>query len=813
MTKLLQEFEKIVESGDLKELVAFFKDMPETERKQYAAAAVRQFKKNQDYDLSKPNVYLQARMTATLAVIVTGSIDHWKKLNWVFSSFSNNLMDALQELKCKPDSELADVMLSCSWLLYDVREMVRRDILEKPDSDNYIIAVMASAREYSYNYQRTRPNEKVKSFYEWLGDNSDLLEDDIWRFFEVEGNQEHSLSALDKYCKGYSWEDILKRLSKEDKLSRSRLLKSSLEALDRGFIQFRSAWYSNFHESMEPTIEERSELIDHYLQLVGSPIPPTVSFAINAIKVLDKAGLLPPEKLFSWISPCFTAKQKSVVISGLSLIEKAIKKDKTMTESACLLSADGLLHESPEVQEKVVAFLEKYANSSTQILNQKISDYADAVSPSVRAKLQGLFGDKKHSGGTAPLQSIEIYEFGKNVLEGWPLAHSEAVVHIQNKEELLKRAAFCLENPQAAMELEVVMDAVSRINIKDDETFLKDSQPLVKRSEKLMENPGIQSISAQLITAVFLYSWLCQPEKIDVYTSDNRASILKLQLTRMQEILQRVKKNQFLPLLAMPTHEGGWVDPNEFEKRKTIWKTAGVPFDKFDEEVAKIRFPIFEGCESREEAIEAKLEVKHLVSDIEFPQVAPMLAVAIPSLRDSIVHATINESAILINYNLAESRELRHYYELLTQKGSLLDKRAIELLNIGLIMPDPQCAGFARDAMILAIDEKRLLPDALGARVGVFLHSDKSKPKRLTQSLKEVARISPLHTDAVRQVIERALQGSSENIHREIPALLEFYREVLIACGKSIENSETIKYLRSIKTGGKTAKLVKELIG
>lgn len=813
MTKLLQEFEKIVESGDLKELVAFFKDMPETERKQYAAAAVRQFKKNQDYDLSKPNVYLQARMTATLAVIVTGSIDHWKKLNWVFSSFSNNLMDALQELKCKPDSELADVMLSCSWLLYDVREMVRRDILEKPDSDNYIIAVMASAREYSYNYQRTRPNEKVKSFYEWLGDNSDLLEDDIWRFFEVEGNQEHSLSALDKYCKGNSWEDILKRLSKEDKLSRSRLLKSSLEALDRGFIQFRSAWYSNFHESMEPTIEERNELIDHYLQLVGSPIPPTVSFAVNALKVLDKAGLVPPEKLFSWISPCFTAKQKSVVMSGLSLIEKAIKKDKTLTESACVLAADGLLHESPEVQEKVVAFLEKYANASTQNLNQKISDYAEAVSPSVRAKLQPLLGDRAGPKGAVPLKISQKYEFDKNVLDGWPLAHSEAVVPIKNKEELLKRAAFCLENPQAAMELEVVMDAVSRINVKNDETFSKASQPLVKRSEKLIENLGLPSNSSQFISAIFFYSWLGKPEEIYSHTRRSRVSILKVQLLRMNAILQRVEKNQFLPLLALPTHQGGWVEQIEFEKRKSIWKDEGVTFDKFDEEVGKARFPILDDCESRETALEDVLEIKHLVSDIMFSEVAPMLAVAIPSLRDSVLHAAINESALFINFNLAESRELRHYYELLTQRGSLLDKRAIELMNIGLIMPDPQCAGFARDAMIIAIDEHRLSPEALGARVGVFLHSDKSKPKRLTQSLQEVARISPSHMDAVRQVIERALQGSSENIHREIPALLEFYREVLVSCGKSIENPETIKYLRSIKTGGKTAKLVKELIG
>ncbi|MDP6549589.1 MAG: hypothetical protein QF659_05915, partial [Dehalococcoidia bacterium] len=50
----------------------------------------------------------------------------------------------------------------------------------------------------------------------------------------------------------------------------------NLDALARDFAQHKAGWYSGFHETLAPTIDERAALQGRYLALLGSRIPPTV---------------------------------------------------------------------------------------------------------------------------------------------------------------------------------------------------------------------------------------------------------------------------------------------------------------------------------------------------------------------------------------------------------------------------------------------------------------------------------------------------------------------------------------------------------
>ena len=94
--------------------------------------------------------------------------------------------------------------------------------------------------------------------------NPDLLIDDVWRIFEVEGGGENSLAAHDKYCPdSVSWRAALVELSNDGALSRERLLDTSLDALQRGFAQFRAQWYSALHEALRPTDDERRGAGEH----------------------------------------------------------------------------------------------------------------------------------------------------------------------------------------------------------------------------------------------------------------------------------------------------------------------------------------------------------------------------------------------------------------------------------------------------------------------------------------------------------------------------------------------------------------------
>ncbi len=801
-TKDLKTFESVIESGSLDGVEQFFKDLSGQERKAYSAASRKQYKRCR-WQWDAPPIDERIKSNIIVALVVSCDQKDWDEIDWRFATFNNNMIRVLAKLLPQNTPGLANAILKWPQHLFDVREMVRLQICEKPDSEDFSIAIIAAPRMYHQDFRF-----KSSSFSEWVDKNPDILEDDIWRIFESEGNQEFSLSAQGKYFhSGDNWTPVLYRLSEEGKISRKRLLEESLNALDRGFIQFRSSWFSNFHDSLKPTIEEQIELTPKYLRLLGSPIAPTVAFAVNNLKIVDKANKLDPGDLIKSINPCMVAKQKAVCLTALGLLENAVKKDSNLAKEATLLAAEGLLHESPEVQAKVVDFISKHGCKNDSELRNKIIDCFETVSPSVKVEVKSwIDADFEASFEQEP----QDYRYANYFCEGWPFAFCAQVSPVESEDELLQLAGYCMENPLAAIELERLLDGVSRLE-SSSEQFKRQGLPLVKRAERLFTLLGRRTSSAQLIVAKFVYSWLCKPAEIADLDRSDLAPSLEILDRRMTEIIERRARKIFIQLLSFPTHENGWIEPSQLERRKELWRKEKIALSKLELEIAELRLPVVPELESKIHLEEAKIDGKNVMERLERPEIGPNLVITIPSYRERIMHRSIGAIAEYIDFNLAESREYRHYMALLTHKGSPLTYKAHELINVGLIAPDVQCNGVAKDAMILAIDENRLEPDYLGKRVGVFLKSDKAKPKRLVLSLKEVARVSPLHMDAVRQVIERALQGSTENLHRDIPALLEFYKEVLIASKKKIESEDTRSFLRSIKASGKTAKLIKEL--
>jgi len=89
-------------------------------------------------------------------------------------------------------------------------------------------------------------------------------------------------------------------------------------------------------------------------------------------------------------------------------------------------------------------------------------------------------------------------------------------------------------------------------------------------------------------------------------------------------------------------------------------------------------------------------------------------------------------------------------------------------------------------------------------------------PKRVATTLAKVAAVSDLHTDAVRQVLELSLARRPEDSEIGTPRDLGALLEVLLTCSwkarQPIKNQSTRTYLESLKPGGKTGKLAKELL-
>src|SRR5262249_53114247 len=194
-----------------------------------------------------------------------------------------------------------------SWPL--VRRFVREKLCQKPRGEAYIQSTIAGLCAY---------HDNTSTIYANLLADPDLLNDEIWRLFEIEGDKERTLAARDKYSReDNTWTVALLRLAEEKRISRDRLLDCTLSALVRDFKQFHAGWFSQSHEALKPTPAERIKRQAQYITLLGSRIPPTVSIALEALQIIAKEGKLDAKAVLGAIGPALWSPKKGTVESAL----------------------------------------------------------------------------------------------------------------------------------------------------------------------------------------------------------------------------------------------------------------------------------------------------------------------------------------------------------------------------------------------------------------------------------------------------------------------------------------------------------------
>lgn len=847
MSRKVEELEEILAVGDTKAVRNFFSGTSDSERSLYATKAVALCKKAQRKHKDKFKAYAFESQTyiadyelksCITAVMVTANYEQLRSIEWPgFAEYSFDF-PLIKELKPAGLDDFGDILMDASvnnFRLVDI--MINLGLCKRPMSDRYIEAV-------------TLMNKS------WLLENLDFLEEGVWRLFEVEGTQESSLAARDKYRHPKErWSNALVELSNEGVLPRARLLHASLEALGRGFIQFRSGWYSQFHELLHPTIDERIQLVNNYAHLLGSSIPPTVTFAMKALQQIDKHNGLSEDVLRRALPPVMSARGKSTVIGGISLLEKAVKKNRGFAEDASLICIEGLQHESPDVQTLVFAFLERYGKQDSVNLQKKLALFADGISPLMSERLRKFGGDSIGSQNLPVKSDMASYAFVENSTDGWPLRQATKNGPIENADEFIATALYCLEHPADIFAVEGVLGAVSSVNLLASEDFVKRCGPLKSRAKKLCEKPDLVS-EGRTLFADFLRQWLSidSSKEISLYGEDSLSPVLLLMRKRMLEILKRVRDEKFLPLLSSPIYSGCWLDAKTLAERRRLWSASGVKLDEVDQLVALFRLPATErrsedvfgelgailklDLEKWEKAVhEQNFADQFYVDKVNksseryaleravnfgggpfFNNLSAYTTVSwafgmVPVMRDALFCRGVYHSLPLIDYMCASDRYILAFFEMLADSGAPIAREAYLLMLVGFLFGDPAVSGYARDSAILAIEEKRLDPVRLANRVAQFLHSDRAKPKRLANSLREVSRVSDLHADAIIQVICNSLRGDSKDLHKEASALFELLLEVLVERGAKLDHDGARQYLQSINTGGKTAKIIKSLLG
>jgi hypothetical protein len=741
-----------------------------------------------------------------------------------------------------------------------IRALVKDGLLQRPTSEHYVLGMMRSApvREKQWNVDDGR-GKPIKPLFER---DPDLLKDEIWHIFEVEGNRDISLTGHERF-----WMETLLELSQKKKLDRGRLLDSTLAALARDFPQHKAGFHSRMHDALKPTPKELAARTTKYVALLTSRIPPTVSFAARAIDAIADADLLEAGPFIAAAPSARGTKAREVATKLVKLLGRI------GGEKAALAAVQFLENESTDVVDAVLDVLTP--TKKTKALGDAVKPFVATVPASRRKKLDAWLGataatpkPEKLAKIVAPKNLPRVHvaraaadELAKAPARGpWPrvtlddpaprLDPSLATKPIADHDELVDAVARALEAPEDRLNVERMLDGISRLG-RLPEARVK---PLLKRAET-------QAKKRWLELPRFLAAWLLGAAKFEP-SNTSRSQVEVLMRHRLLNILARVAKNQLQPLLALPSTDRFFVSSADLLKRYKAQKVT----DRHDAIVAWMRlapdgrpkaFPpalkklapapvnpsfTFEWSRRKSEYSKSGLYVEYNVHVEPKPRAKvpvenfPLFLTNIDGyslgdeadVRDAFSLVPNDRRALFAwgvlrlrsNVDWGSAEWENHVaLEPLIDPDTRLEDVGLLLLAIGTNTREPRENALATDALIAAIEDGRVVGPELAAAMASLWHPCQEgvewvrRPigNRWTKTFQTAARSSPLHSEIVRRTFEALFATPPSTVPSDISAMLALWLELCEEAETGVSTASARKWLEGA-LGGKTKAIAKKLL-
>ncbi len=173
------------------------------------------------------------------------------------------------------------------------------------------------------------------------------------------------------------------------------------------------------------------------------------------------------------------------------------------------------------------------------------------------------------------------------------LAGVQPIVPVNSVEELIDAVAHAVETIESADDVERILDGISRLCNQRPADFQRRSAPLAKRVAESEWGQGTRGLATRGIVPESMYQllllWLCGSLPPPRYEFQGCAAIDLFFDGRLKELIERLRSGRAAPLLAGPTHQGGWIDPCVFVDRLAALRRAGVEPPEYDMVQALLR--------------------------------------------------------------------------------------------------------------------------------------------------------------------------------------------------------------------------------
>ena len=621
-----EQLQQILEQNDPHACLRFFSQATEAQRQALSGIALAAMPAEGPYiGMFRESRWWQVR---AIAVLASCSFAELKQRGWPWLPGRDYVCAVLAARRPQWIDEFADALLDYSggwWGL--VRQMVREGLCRMPRTEKYVIGMLCHFRHCSRQETRTLREELLSD--------PGLFDQEIWRLFEVAGGVGFSLATHDsRVPPSRRWDQALRALSEEGRLSRRRLLDASLDALARDFDPYHARWFSGFHDLLAPENEERIERTEKYLGLLSSRNPATVSWALKAVHRVERLRPIEGRKLIAALRPALRASLKQTALSALSLLDGLARRAPDVSPLVALTVTEGLDHDDTDVQAAALRVLERHRRrtrspDASTLLDEALVRARDRVAASLRGRLDRLAGLAAPSLETPPAETAcdwsEFEARGAALdpkLAGWagvPQALAAArdgrldltalefdgteiprldpaaeLRPIAELEELIELCAALLEGPIRIDDLERALDGISRLCGERPDDFATRSEPLRERARSVLRRDvgpfsgwsakgDLAGVVLSWITETFsrpkrarsrwggaVWQWSVGKDKF-VYPLRRRQRVLGFLSHRSLALAVRASRRAARPLLSAPTHSGGWIDPVVLVERAQAW--------------------------------------------------------------------------------------------------------------------------------------------------------------------------------------------------------------------------------------------------
>lgn len=388
----------------------------------------------------------------------------------------------------------------------------------------------------------------VRNLREYLVQHVEELKPVLPLLFEVQGTGEDNLSSMDKYSGGEqrTWAWNLLRLCEDGVLARADVLLACLGTLEQDWPQFRAGWFSRFHDSLAPTVEEMTVHADRYLGLLHSRIPPTVTLALKAVaKLADK---LAARDVVEALAPVMQSAVKAQIVSALKQLDSLVRRDSGLRPAAARIALAGLQHPEPELQQAIVTRLAQWG------LDAGARESAEGMLPfiaaSVRPQFEQLLGGAP-GGEAGGWQAIELPPRAPAMS---PIDPARALLAPATLDDLVATCARLLEDESDLDLLETAIGALAAAAPFAPEASARFA-PLLKRARKLKSSRGEFKGSVSYEFARLLLAFVAGERQESPWSGKGAIGVLA------ERIDDTISFAQGITPLDVASHRGGFIDP------------------------------------------------------------------------------------------------------------------------------------------------------------------------------------------------------------------------------------------------------------